>query len=231
MIPQQSMAPSLAVTQHVPANGTANGHAAAPEVTVASPAATYVQLLADIGVSAGPDEPFPHVIGLTSCERGEGVSTVAANLAWVAARSQGLSVLLVDAHIAAPALAKLANLTAAKGLTDFLSSQVELSECIHKGKCPRLSYLPVGHQTTTDALWLQNLTALFESVRENYDLIVLDLPPISDWNNCASFAQHADGILLVVGSEKISPPIGRSALARLHRDAIEVLGVVLNGVN
>ena len=84
------------------------------------------------------------VIGITSCESGEGVSTVAMNLAKAAAQMLDLEVVLLDAHGSRPSLDHTVGVSRAPGLGDYLNGTALLSDCLWGTRLDRLTLLPAG---------------------------------------------------------------------------------------
>ena len=86
----------------------------------------------------------PPAIGITSCRQGEGVSTVAANLAISAARSGSVRVLLVDANIDHPSIAATFAVDPCPGLAEALSQVVHPAGCIQQTSSEKLSVMAAG---------------------------------------------------------------------------------------
>lgn len=166
-------------------------------------------------------------LGVTSCQREEGVSTVALNLAVAAARNSSGRVLLVDANLSHPALAARFGLPAGQGLTELLAGEAQPSQVLRA--------------TPIDSLWLlapgqrqdlredrPELAACLRLLREQFWLTILDLPIADDLSPCVAVARQLDGVLLVVEAERTHRDLVRRAKARLERNQTRLLGVVFN---
>lgn len=172
-------------------------------------------------------------IVVTSSSSGEGKSTVAANLAKIAAQA-GMRVLLVDADVRYPQIHKILGLVNTQGFSEVLSQGLNLDDVI--GQAPAEENLFVV--TAGDAPF--NPTKLFSSQRletfvdfaqAKYDLVVYDTPPILGLLDTNFLATHTDGILLVVGLGKTDRSSVDKALEELKAGRVPVLGTVANTVH
>jgi Mrp family chromosome partitioning ATPase len=220
----------------IPAPEAANNNAAPAPVkrgwrmrNVAAPLQPYYRsLLASLRQPLEGQDSLPQVIGVTSTNRGEGVSSVALNLATCAARSLDQSVLLVDAHLDHPSLTALLKNTA-QGLGEYLRGEAELPDCLHQSAYDPFTLLPAGKVAQTGA-WAPNaVTALVESLRDAFSLVIVDFPPVVAWQNSPLLAQQTDGLLFVVAAEQTVSGAARRALDHLERYQVPLLGAVLNG--
>jgi Mrp family chromosome partitioning ATPase len=188
----------------------------------------YRSLLANLRQPLEGHDGLPQVIGVAGTHRREGTSTIALNLATCAARSLDQSVLLVDAHLDHPSLTTLLRSTG-PGLGDYLRGEVELPDCLHQSAYDPFTLLPAGKVTAAGAWDPRSVAALMESLRNEFALVIVDFPPITDWKKSQMLAQRTDGILFVVAAEQTSSGSARRALDRLERCQVPVLGAVLNG--
>lgn len=188
----------------------------------------YRSLLASLRQPLEGQDGLPQVIGIAGTHRREGTSTIALNLATCAARSLDQSVLLVDAHLDHPSLSTLLR-SNGPGLGDYLRGEVELPDCLQQSAYDPFTLLPAGKVSATVAWDPRTVTALMESLRNEFGLVIVDFPPITDWKKSQVLAQRTDGILFVVAAEQTTSGSARRALDRLDRCQVPVLGAVLNG--
>ena len=167
-------------------------------------------------------------IGLTSCARGEGVSTVAANLALCAARSGFGPVLLVDAHVQRPAVDRFFRCNRSPGLLDALQSPSDPWDCVQASGVEHLSLIAAGADGATPACDFQRLTDLLDTLKDDFRLILFDLPPAEDLSPSCALAGRLDGVLLGVEAERVREPVAQRTKARLQEAQANVLGVVFN---
>jgi capsular exopolysaccharide synthesis family protein len=169
--------------------------------------------------------PAPRTLGLTSCASGEGVSTVAAQLA-ITAASAGQRVLLLDANLERPSLHRLFALKRGPGFAHALGEDSRLEDVIQSSALPNLSVLTAG-QVDTDMAPCQDTAALAAFVgaaKRAFPLVVFDLPALARTNFTARLAGLLDGVVLVVEAERV-----RRALVRHEKEMLEQAGTVLLG--
>jgi Mrp family chromosome partitioning ATPase len=174
------------------------------------------------------DHPPLQTLGFTSCSSGEGVSTVAIRLAMEAARNASAPVLLVDANLACPVVHKVLGVKPGPGLAEALREGIPLLDAIQLSGVAGLSVLSAG-QAGADLLSVYDapgLTRLLDLLKEEFALVVLDLPPTQQ-HATAALAGLLDGVVLVVEAERTRLERVRHEKERLERQA-HLLGVVLN---
>lgn len=179
----------------------------------------------------GGDQP-PRTIGVTSCARGEGVTTVAANLALAAAESlAGQQVLAIDANPRTPALHRLLGADdPTLGLTDVLAGRRDWREAIATTAAANVSLLPAGQvgARVTSAADLARCAELLADWQAKFDVIVFDLPPVAEAGLTLPLAGMLDGVLLVIESERIAWETAGRAKSMLSQSHARLLGAVLN---
>jgi capsular exopolysaccharide synthesis family protein len=171
-----------------------------------------------------------HVIGITSCKPGEGVSTVAIGLAVCAAQLGGAPALLVDANLARPTVARAFEVGVEPGLFEVLMGTMDAGNCIQPSKCEGLSLLTAGCWTSgvEPAYRPAALAALVSELRGRYGTIVFDLPAAEECSPSSVIGSALDGVVLVVEAERLRDETARRATSRLQQANVVVLGVVLN---
>ncbi len=190
----------------------------------------YYQSLVSRLQSAANGDPAPKVVGVTSCTRGEGVSTVAERLAAHAAGSLALPILLIDVTNSLASTGRTSGRNAALGLSDLLAGEADPPDCIQQSSIDHLFILGGGKNGISAGANFApaRVAELLESLREEFEFIVLDLPTISDVSICLSLASALDGVLLVVEAERVRSPIVERCKRQLDEASACLLGVVLN---
>lgn len=188
---------------------------------------------------ASPSEAETRVLAVTSAHRGEGVSTVSANLAnALAARGEG-PVLLVDAALYAPSVHRTFSAAISPGLGEKLFAAA--SNGTRESAVPNLRILTVGdlskagprkgrfgrESSTFDRL-ARDLDGLLEDWRRDYRYVVLDLPALNEDSQVPHVAARCDGTLLVVAAGKSRWQILQHAREELDSGRAALLGIVLN---
>lgn len=168
-------------------------------------------------------------LGVTSCNRRAGVSTVAANLAIRAADHQLTPTLLVDANLIHPRQERSFRLYDAPGLADILAGECEVEEGIHPSGVSGLSVMPLGSVGLIDraSVDYERLSALLTELRSDFATTIFDLPEVRHLRHSLLIAQQVDAALLVLRSEKTRRKVAQAAVARLTADNVNVVGSVV----
>lgn len=171
------------------------------------------------------------VIQVTSPVPGDGKSTVAANLAIAIAQS-GRSVLLVDADMRRPRIGKLLGISTQIGLADVIQGSSELDAVTNQTPIANLSVIACGHQAANPSELLSHsgFAKFVSAVREKYEFVIIDTPPVLAVSDPCSVACRADGVLLTVRLRRNAKPLATQAVRALEAVGARPLGVIVNGV-
>lgn len=169
-------------------------------------------------------------VGLTSTYRGEGVTTVTANLAMAAAGARGAHTLLVDANLRASALHRFFGKLRGPGLSEAVSGKCDWKESVQPLAKAGLSLLPAGitvgeFTATTD---IARCHDLLHELGEHFDLIIVDLPAVGDGGMALPLSAALDGVALVVEAERVPWEDARRSTQLLSQAEARLLGAVLN---
>ncbi|MFJ8526940.1 CpsD/CapB family tyrosine-protein kinase [Bacillus sp. NPDC094106] len=170
-----------------------------------------------------------HSIVVTSSNAGEGKTTTTANLAVVFGQ-QGKKVLLIGADMRKPALEQLFQTKSVLGVTNVLSGQASFKQCVQETYIPNVSFIPSGPIPPNPAELLScgKMKELIEQGYAEYDLILIDTPPVLAVTDAQIVANLCDGIILVVRSEVTEKDKVVKAKQLLDKTTGKLLGVVLN---
>ncbi|MCR8929529.1 CpsD/CapB family tyrosine-protein kinase [Priestia megaterium] len=168
-------------------------------------------------------------IVLTSTGPGEGKSTTASNLATVYAQ-QGLRVLLIDGDLRKPTAHYTFRLENHVGLTNVLTKQSTLGQAVQGTEVPELFLLTSGPipPNPAELLASNNMTELLKEMKEEFDMVVFDTPPVLAVADAQILANQVDGSILVVSSGKTDKEAAVKAKELLLKANAKVLGAVLN---
>jgi polysaccharide biosynthesis transport protein len=161
---------------------------------------------------------------------GEGKSTVALNLAHVAALA-GQRVLLVDANLHSPSLHWLLELPNVNGLSNLLENKNEPDEIIQRSHLTdNLFVLTAGLPVrgTARLLASSQMQYVMEELHATFDLVIYDSPPLVDSKDANFLAARTDGILMVVALRKVKFSIVKKVFSQLENFGIPCLGAVAN---
>jgi capsular exopolysaccharide synthesis family protein len=150
----------------------------------------------------------------------------------VAIAQSGRKVILVDADLRRPRAHRIFGLTARKGLAQVIAGAAELSEVVQPTVIPNLSVLPCGARPADPAelLTLQRFSDLLEELRETYDYVLVDTPPLLAVSDPCAVAPRVDGVMLTIRVSKNGRPAAERACDLLAGLKVHVYGVVVNGV-
>ena len=176
------------------------------------------------------DQP-PKVIHVTSSKPGEGKSTIAVGLA-ISAAVSGLKVALIDADLRHPSTSRFFNLEKEKGLVDLLLGGATTSENAFRVQGDlKLSVLPAGSKSLnpTDLLGSERMKQLISSLRETFDYVVVDTPPVGPVIDPVIVANLADKTIFIIEWASTPRELVTTSLRQLSNYK-RIAGVVLNSV-
>ena len=170
------------------------------------------------------------VFVMTSALPEEGKSSVSINTA-LALATGGKRVLLIDCDLRRPSLTRILKLgRVPQGLTNVLTGANALEECIVRIKNTSLEVLTAGmmQQNPSELLATERMKQLLQLLRERYDFVILDAPPVSLVTDAAVLGGISDGAILVVRSKYADSGTVQLAKRKLQDVGVNIWGVVLN---
>jgi capsular exopolysaccharide synthesis family protein len=176
--------------------------------------------------------PEDNAITVVSGGAGEGKSTTLVNLAYICAQG-GYTTLMIDADLRRPRLHTFFDINNAVGLTNYLTTELMLEDVILQTPIDNLYFMPSGI-LPADAAGILNsrrMSELIQDVKQRFDLVLVDSPPILGVSDASVLASEVDLTMIVVQHRKLP----RNMLMRV-KQAVEnvgghVIGVVLNNVD
>jgi receptor protein-tyrosine kinase len=171
---------------------------------------------------------------LTSPDPGAGKTTVTSNLGMATAEI-GRRVLLVDADLRRPRLHRLFEIPNSFGLTDILRittplEEIPVNQLVRQTKIPGLCLVPSGPTTDglSSLLYSPRLTEFLQRVAKEFDLVLIDAPPMLHFADARVLGRHSDGVILVLRSGQTKRDAAILARQRFDEDGTCVLGTILN---
>lgn len=176
------------------------------------------------------DRPCRSVL-ISSSHPFEGKSTTAANLAVVMAQA-GHKVLLVDCDLRKPMQHQIFNVSNQSGLTNCLLNRATVAEAAHSQIADNFSLLTSGPipPNPSEILSSENTRAFWAGLKDHYDYIFVDSPPVLAVADAAILSSQMDGVLLVVNSGSTRIDHAQEARDQLNKANAHIIGVVLNRV-
>jgi len=176
--------------------------------------------------------PEDNAITVVSGGAGEGKSTTLINLAYICAQG-GYTTLMIDADLRRPRLHTFFDINNSVGLTNYLTTELMLEDVILQTPVDNLYFMPSGI-LPADAAGILNsrrMSELIQDVKQRFDLVLVDSPPILGVSDASVLASEVDLTMIVVQHRKLP----RNMLLRV-KHAVEnvggnVIGVVLNNVD
>ncbi len=204
-------------------------------VTVADPSSVSAEAYRSLRTSvlfAGTTNDR-RVIQVTSASPGEGKSETSTNLA-VSLAQAGKRVVLIDADLRRPTLDRRLEIDRdVDGLSSVLADARVAEDClIDLPQSPNLWFLPPGPMPSDPAALLDSdrLGELVAQLREDFQYVVVDSPPVSVVSDPLTLSQHADGVIVVARSERTKRRDLRAAISALRQVDAPLFGMVLNGI-
>jgi len=170
-----------------------------------------------------------NLIGLVGTETRAGVTTLAFNLARLASAS-GSTTLLIDSSATNPTLSEVFGKMGATGLMEMLNSPRAYADFIARIERP-LMILPIGafrDVTPGERIGSERIAFNFADLKERFDLILVDLPPLSESADAKAIAPHLDGTIVVSRYGKSSVDSLIETVNALREVGADVLGIILN---
>lgn len=195
-----------------------------------SPTAESYRVLRTNIQFASVDKPVK-VIAVTSSSPGEGKTTTLANLAITFAQS-GSKVLLIDADLRKPRVHKVFYLSNVTGMTSVLAQRIDYKTCVTQATIDNLYVLTAGPipPNPSELLASNAMKTLMNDLRNDFDIILIDTPPVGIVTDAAILSTIVDGTILVVSSGGVEIEAAQRSKELLEKVNANILGVVLNKI-
>ena len=199
-----------------------------------SPLSRFSESLRSLKVSLNERSRSNKIVAVTSSLPGEGKSTVAASLALMLAQ-EGARVMLVDCDLRTASLSRLLTGRTTCGILDVIAGKTPLKDTIWKEPCTNLVFLPAGIKSqlacSNNVLSSEAAQNFFDHLRQAYDYIIVDLPPLAPVVDVRSTARFVDFYTLVIEWGRTKIDLVEHAISGAPVVYEHLLGVVLNKVD
>lgn len=165
---------------------------------------------------------------VTSAEMNEGKTTTICNLAKCFGELDDIKVILIDCDFKKRGVSRKLGISNPFGVSDIVFGNKKLDECIQKVE--DIDVLPSGGVPNNTSMLLNSkaMKNLVSELREKYDYVFIDSPPICRLNDACIIAQYVDGTVLVNASKEIDSKVAKLTLEKLKKVGANIIGVVLN---
>ena len=165
---------------------------------------------------------------VTSAEMNEGKTTTICNLAKCFGELDDIKVILIDCDFKKRGVSRKLGIGNPFGVSDIVFGNKKLDECIQKVE--DIDVLPSGGVPNNTSMLLNSkvMKNLVSELREKYDYVFIDSPPICRLNDACIIAQYVDGTVLVNASKEIDSKVAKLTLEKLKKVGANIIGVVLN---
>lgn len=172
------------------------------------------------------------VVQFTSTLASEGKSTFVSNLAYLLGQ-KNKKVILIDLDLRKPKMQRVFNVPNKNGLTDYLSSKISYDELIQHSTDYEFDFIVAGEKTTAvvNVLESAKMKELIAKLREQYDYVLLDTPPVIAVSDALYVARNADGIIFIVAQGVAKKTLVKEAIQNLKNNNVHIIGTVLTQVS
>ncbi|MBW1698688.1 MAG: polysaccharide biosynthesis tyrosine autokinase [Deltaproteobacteria bacterium] len=219
----------------VPAFSTAGDYDGIPPdlITVHSPKSSASESYRGIrtGILFSSADSSPQVLMVTSATLDEGKTSCSANLGIIMAQG-GSRVLLIDCDMRRPRLHHLFELQRESGMSNFLVGSGELEGIIRKTPIKNLDVIPCGPvpPNPSEILGSNRMRNLIKTLRNQYQRIIIDTPPVTAVTDSMVLVPMVDGVLVVIRAGVTPRQVVQNGIDQLRSINARILGAVLNGV-
>jgi capsular exopolysaccharide synthesis family protein len=172
----------------------------------------------------------PNVIAFTSCYPGEGVSTVASNLALTSAHHGRGRVVLVDANFRRPSVHRVFGASLSPGMADVGRHPLDPRALVQPSSVANLHLVCAGSSEVDlpQVYHSKEFYNLLGSLRRECSLVLFDTPALSEAGSTHCLASRVDGMVLVLEAERVRWQAAERAKQQLVEAGANLLGVILN---
>jgi succinoglycan biosynthesis transport protein ExoP len=177
------------------------------------------------------DQP-PKVLLVTSALPAEGKTCLAAGLAASASQLQQKTI-LVDLDLRRPNVGREFSLRSDVGVVELIAGEALLVDAVQRDEESGVDVLGVArrHNNPVALLTSRRLDLLLQELREHYDCVVIDMPPVLGIADATALSQAVDAVVIVLRWERTKRDAARAALKELEDVSANIVGAVLNQVN
>ncbi len=172
------------------------------------------------------------VILFTSAVPREGKSITCTNVAITFAMT-GQRVVVVDADLRKPRISECLGIETQEGLSECLVGLKELDEVIQSSKNYGIDFIPSGNipPNPSELLGFPSMKKLIEKLRERYDYVFIDMPPVTVVTDVSVVSKYTDGVVLVAREKYTKHDMIEAAIGALQFAKARIIGMIINDVH
>lgn len=169
------------------------------------------------------------IILFTSTKQNEGKSTTVCHVAHAFSRLENTNILVVDLDLRNPSVHKSFGIGNTYGIIDHLKSGREFDKCVNKIE-ENLHILTVGSipPNPTEILSSRKIEEFIKSLRQKYDYVFIDAPPVGVVSDGIIISKYSDGVMFVVGSNEVDMNHTKEVIDSMKKSEINIIGSILN---
>jgi len=171
-------------------------------------------------------------IQITSSLSGEGKSTFLANIAYLLSQKNNKTI-LIDLDLRKPKVHRIYDIENSNGITDLLAERTTLDKAIKKNKHQGFDIIPSGERTTTviNLIESQKMNQVILSLREKYDYILIDSPPVINVSDALYISKFADAVVFAISQSQTKKSVAKEAVKLLRQNNVNVIGTVITQID
>jgi capsular exopolysaccharide synthesis family protein len=167
-------------------------------------------------------------IQVTSTLPGEGKSTLISNLSYILQKNNH-QVIILDLDFRKPTIHRIFESPNQKGIVDYLVKDNDLDDFIQLDETTQVSYMVTGRKTNliSNILNSNKLKSLIDKLKQRYDYVLLDTPPVTSISDALYISKLSDGVIFVIGQDQAKKTLIKDAVISLKQQKANIIGAVL----
>lgn len=172
------------------------------------------------------------VIQFTSSLAGTGKTTFISNIGYLIGK-KGKRVVIVDLDLRKPKVNRIFTAPNEDGLTDYLAGKVEYDKLVRYSEKLNVHYIVSGEKTTAviNVLEAQKLKDLIAKLRQEFDYVLVDAPPVIAVSDALYISRITDGVVFVVAQNEAKRAVINEAISTLRQSKVNIIGTAFNQVD
>ena len=168
------------------------------------------------------------VFQITSSLSGEGKTTFTSNIAFLLSQ-KNKKVIIIDLDLRRPKIHRIYDVDNLNGVTDVLTDRVTLKDAIKRKKKLGFDVLTSGEKTSTITSLLESnkIKDLFKNLREMYDIILVDSPPVINVSDAIYISKLSDALVFIVAQNQTKQGVVKESINQLKQNNVNIAGVVM----